>query len=576
MSNFNHINLGQLIMFVSVAMVFIAYLYAVYRFLRWIATSLPAKVASADRHTTAKSLGIILPLIFFPSLAIFAWGIARDLIDTFSQLITGVWATGLNCISPSNQTCISKAGETLNQNIKHLLAALRLEAFPVADFVWFLLAVAIATQLAMIVCHPRTMVGLRKLARSTRSRVSSFPISIWQQLAFTALVVFSFYLGLCALLAIPVFQDQISSQQLGIDALGKALDSNITPAAEFDKVYPLSPVEFPQPNSPGFNDRWTVLVAAWSGVRSHAANEPTSWRRQAINAFSAGLDAGMGKQQASEYYYNLLLWHQRMTQGAVNTASQCLNGIRDFGRSTAHFAESVLLLSKKIPDDSTAQTIAENISGISRVSDAYYQAIAFCTLSRENQDPPEKPSKSNSFGPVGHWTRWLLDTGQMPVVIIVGLVGFSLLGATVSRAVRAKAENSPAGLAFEDLLTVIAGGMTAAVVVFLAAYGGLAVLGNSTGDPNPYVLFVTCLIGAVYSEDVWSWARNRLSAVQSEPNSSSRQESEETIVSSPPGDGSPPPATAAEAPTGSTTTEMQTTTFTPGSTTTTNPISSAP
>jgi hypothetical protein len=114
------------------------------------------------------------------------------------------------------------------------------------------------------------------------------------------------------------------------------------------------------------------------------------------------------------------------------------------------------------------------------------------------------------LGPVGSWSRWLLDTGQMPVVIIVGLVGFSLLGATVSRAVRARDENTKAGLSLDDLLSVVAGGMTAAVVVFLAAYGGLAVLGNSASDPNPYVVFVTCLIGAVYSEDVWSWARKRV------------------------------------------------------------------
>ena len=98
----------------------------------------------------------------------------------------------------------------------------------------------------------------------------------------------------------------------------------------------------------------------------------------------------------------------------------------------------------------------------------------------------------------------------MPVVIIVGLVGFSLLGATVSRAVRTRddeANSTFTKLTLDDLIIVIAVGTTAAVVVFLAAYGGMAVLGGNSGDPNPYVLFVTCLIGAVYSEDVWKWAR---------------------------------------------------------------------
>jgi hypothetical protein len=94
----------------------------------------------------------------------------------------------------------------------------------------------------------------------------------------------------------------------------------------------------------------------------------------------------------------------------------------------------------------------------------------------------------------------------------VGLVGFSLLGATLSRAVRVDEERLAAGLTSNDLFIVIAGGAAGAVVVFLAAYGGLAVLGNTGGDPNPYVVFLTCLVGAVYSEDVWRWARTKMFA----------------------------------------------------------------
>jgi hypothetical protein len=123
---------------------------------------------------------------------------------------------------------------------------------------------------------------------------------------------------------------------------------------------------------------------------------------------------------------------------------------------------------------------------------------------------PQRPTFADTLGPVGTWTRWLLDTEQMPMVIIVGLVGFSLLGATVSRAVRLGPDKPNALLTVDDLLVVIAGGTTAALVVFLAAYGGLALLGSSGGDPNPYIVFVTCLIGAVYSEDVWAWARSNV------------------------------------------------------------------
>src|SRR5206468_3601295 len=53
---------------------------------------------------------------------------------------------------------------------------------------------------------------------------------------------------------------------------------------------------------------------------------------------------------------------------------------------------------------------------------------------------------------------------------------------------------------------VVAGGVTAALVVFLGSY---AILGDQTSEPNPYIVFVTCLVGAVFSEDIWSWARER-------------------------------------------------------------------
>ena len=53
---------------------------------------------------------------------------------------------------------------------------------------------------------------------------------------------------------------------------------------------------------------------------------------------------------------------------------------------------------------------------------------------------------------------------------------------------------------------IVAGGVTAAFVVFLGSY---AMLGDQTSEPNPYVVFVTCLVGAVFSEDIWTWAREK-------------------------------------------------------------------
>ena len=53
-------------------------------------------------------------------------------------------------------------------------------------------------------------------------------------------------------------------------------------------------------------------------------------------------------------------------------------------------------------------------------------------------------------------------------------------------------------------------GFSAAIVIFLAVEGGLNVFSSGSGDPNPYVLLCTCLIGSVFSEDVWSKAQEWL------------------------------------------------------------------
>jgi hypothetical protein len=58
-----------------------------------------------------------------------------------------------------------------------------------------------------------------------------------------------------------------------------------------------------------------------------------------------------------------------------------------------------------------------------------------------------------------------------------------------------------------DLVILVLSGATASLSIFVATYGGLAVIGDSAADPNPYVVFVLCLVAALFSEDVWPWLR---------------------------------------------------------------------
>jgi hypothetical protein len=105
------------------------------------------------------------------------------------------------------------------------------------------------------------------------------------------------------------------------------------------------------------------------------------------------------------------------------------------------------------------------------------------------------------------------------------MLGFGLLGSAISTFVRSGARMEPLSLTSE-LVSVLVRGLSAAVVVFLAVKGGLAVFASADAEPNAYVVFFTCLIGAVFSEDVWSWARSKfLDSLRGKPSAPQPEQS---------------------------------------------------
>jgi hypothetical protein len=359
-----------------------------------------------------------------------------------------------------------------------------------------------------------------------------FPAPVQQRLIFSLLVLFSFYLALSALLAIAVFQDKSRPQQLTLAAFEKSLEPNIIAQEVFDKAYPQElavPREAQKPVVLGSHTAYALrtfdieyqsrasssgaLQNDWAGLRQKALADQTRLRDQAKYAFSAGSEASAGKRQTAQHFNELLSWHQQSMQLIRDGMDRCRTVITTFTTTATQSLETLRAELEKSTPENVTDKANEFINANRRpLLQTFNDARRGCQRTADDRRPaiPERRSLASGLGLIGDWTGWLVNPEQLPVVIIVGLVGFSLLGATVSRVVRAQQESQTAGLTFDDLLTVITGGTTAALVVFLGAYGGLALLGTTSGDPNPYVVFITCLIGAVYSEDVWSWARKRI------------------------------------------------------------------
>jgi hypothetical protein len=93
-----------------------------------------------------------------------------------------------------------------------------------------------------------------------------------------------------------------------------------------------------------------------------------------------------------------------------------------------------------------------------------------------------------SLGPVGRMSGWLITTRSLDVVMIVGLVGFGLLGALLSKFVTSdfKAVESEGG---PEFFVVVLSGFVAALIVFVGAFAGLVVFSEEGGGrPNTYAV----------------------------------------------------------------------------------------
>jgi len=176
-----------------------------------------------------------------------------------------------------------------------------------------------------------------------------------------------------------------------------------------------------------------------------------------------------------------------------------------------------------IENDSTKyEKDKTKIESAYRESDANYQELIQILNDNNNtlneymvnqQNMPERPNIGEEYGIFESMSGWLLKTESMSLALIVGLFGFGLLGAIGSSFIRQKITTDKPDQ-IEDyvpnLPIVLISGLSSAIVVFLAVKGAIVVFATKDANLNPYILFFTCLVAAVYSEDIWAWARKKL------------------------------------------------------------------
>jgi hypothetical protein len=122
-----------------------------------------------------------------------------------------------------------------------------------------------------------------------------------------------------------------------------------------------------------------------------------------------------------------------------------------------------------------------------------------------------KPNKIGSdYGAVFSLFIQGIGQGSTDVLLLVGMIGFGLFGSILSIFITTNIESdNEKSLTYKTMLVVVKG-FSAAIVVFLATRGGISILNSGSSNPNPLILFLFCFIGAIFSDPIWEWSKQKI------------------------------------------------------------------
>lgn len=264
-----------------------------------------------------------------------------------------------------------------------------------------------------------------------------------------------------------------------------------------------------------------MLIEKWRTTR----NEIWSMKLELLNSVKQNLRLSsrtLGPMDQAHYYQELHKW--------LGSKMNEIDGQLDRFQSFLHYYDSELdkwakqvisalqddlemlqSLSSRNPQDINA--LYFKTSSVYNPSGGMSQALSAFASEMKPTSPssiPSPPPPGTQWGVFGLISGWLLQANSYALILIIGMLGFGLFGAIISSVVREYSQRQPGQPIVSDITSAVIRGLSAAVVVFLSVKGGLAVFTTEEVEPNAYVLFFTCLVGAVFSEKIWEWAKEKL------------------------------------------------------------------
>lgn len=224
--------------------------------------------------------------------------------------------------------------------------------------------------------------------------------------------------------------------------------------------------------------------------------------QDAVTEYEVSLSTPHGVREQRQQFLDIVAWHRDTRYMLRTVVEKCRLEIVTTETSWLAWASSMRSkVGGGTPQSTTMDALRKQL----------LRAQEKCQAERP-QRVPLRSDFGAALGPLKPISGWLLNTESVQLALIIGMLGAGLLGSAVASFMRTQGGRGQQ--TEEQLAGVVVRGVTAAIVVFLAVQGGLATVASTNSptppNPNPYLLLLICFVAAVYSEQVWNAAHQRL------------------------------------------------------------------
>jgi hypothetical protein len=247
-------------------------------------------------------------------------------------------------------------------------------------------------------------------------------------------------------------------------------------------------------------------LSSYQAMRREVLNGEKAEGEKATSEIESNIAFRLTGRDRGKYIYDLKIAYQNLIGESQAILSRCMSEVQT---SSTYWQKAAQTLEISLDPRRPAQSAFQpGLFESTRGEDFCHAPLPMLSTIDASTLDPQLGIFSNVFG-------WLEHSNSLALGVICGMLGVGLVGCIVSSFVRQQPARQAGEPWIADTFPVIVRGFTAAIVVYLAIEGGLNIFSTTSTQANPYVLLFACLVGAVFSEDVWVAAHKRLESADS-------------------------------------------------------------